>query len=313
MAEHATDRPLTRWTLDAEQRHRLRWFLTAFIAAASLVVLAVYGYSYYQMPLVERPRATLHALLRPSGSLGLRLGILGGVLFLGVYLYPLRKRWSWLRQFGNTRHWLDFHVLLGVTGPLLINFHSSFKFHGLAGMAFWIMWTVVASGFVGRYFYGQIPRHLDAAEMSLKEMEKIAAELGRQIESQQLLCAADLAPLFRLPGIDEIQAMPVWRALAWMVRIDFSRPWVVSRVRRKTMGGVAKMISLGGVLPGGRPQIEDVIAAARKQSRLSTKILFLDKTRRVFHLWHVVHRPFSYSFLALVLIHVVVVILLGYF
>jgi hypothetical protein len=79
------------------------------------------------------------------------------------------------------------------------------------------------------------------------------------------------------------------------------------------MGAMAKIISLGGVLPGNNPQVEDVIAAARKQSRLRTKILFLDKTRRVFHLWHVVHRPFSYSFLALVLIHVVVVILLGYF
>jgi hypothetical protein len=313
MAEHATERPLTRWTFDAEQRHRLRWFLAAFMAAASFVMLAFCGYSYYRLALMERPHAALHDLLRPSGALGLRLGILGGILFLGVYLYPLRKRWSWLRRFGNTRHWLDFHVLLGLTGPLLINFHSSFKFHGLAGMAFWIMWTVVASGFVGRYFYGQIPRRLDAAEMSLKEMETIVAELGRQIESQQSLSAADLAPLFRIPTIDEIQTMPVWRALASMVRMDLSRPWVVSRLRRKSMGGLAKMISLGGVLRGGKPQVEEVIAAARKQSRLSTKILFLDKTRQVFHLWHVVHRPFSYSFLALVLIHVLVVILLGYF
>ncbi len=313
MTEHATDRPLPRWTFDAEQRHRLRWILAALVAAASFVMLAFYGYGYYQLPLVERPQSPLHTLLRPSGPLGLRLGILGGVLFLGVYLYPLRKRWRWLRQFGNTRHWLDFHVLLGVVGPLLINFHSSLKFHGLAGMAFWIMWTVVASGFVGRYFYGQIPRHLDAAEMSLKDMEKIAAELGRQIESQRLLSAADLAPLFRLPAIEEIQSMPVGRALARMVAIDVARPWVVSRLRRKSMGGLGKLISLGGVLPGVNRQVEEVIAAARRQSRLSTKILFLDRTRQVFHLWHVVHRPFSYSFLALVVIHVVVVILLGYF
>jgi hypothetical protein len=149
--------------------------------------------------------------------------------------------------------------------------------------------------------------------MSLKDMERVAAELGRQIESQQLLSAADLAPLFRLPPIEEIQTMPLWRALATMVAIDAARPWVVSRLRRKSIGGLGKLISLGGVLPGTNRQVEEVIAAARRQSRLSTKIVFLDKTQQVFHLWHVIHRPFSYSFLALVLIHVVVVILLGYF
>jgi hypothetical protein len=32
----------------------------------------------------------------------------------------------------------------------------------------------------------------------------------------------------------------------------------------------------------------------------------------VFHLWHVIHRPFSYSFAILSILHVTVVLLLGY-
>jgi hypothetical protein len=40
---------------------------------------------------------------------------------------------------------------------------------------------------------------------------------------------------------------------------------------------------------------------------------FLERVQQVFHLWHVVHRPFSYSFVALVAIHITVVLLLGYF
>lgn len=42
-------------------------------------------------------------------------------------------------------------------------------------------------------------------------------------------------------------------------------------------------------------------------------ILFLSKMRQLFKLWHVIHRPFSYSFAALALLHVIVVTVLGLF
>jgi hypothetical protein len=47
--------------------------------------------------------------------------------------------------------------------------------NGIAGVAYWIMMAAVASGVVGRYFYSKIPRHLSAAEMSLKEMEELSS------------------------------------------------------------------------------------------------------------------------------------------
>jgi len=35
---------------------------------------------------------------------------------------------GWLgRCMGNSRHWLDFHVVLGTAAPIIIAFHSSFK------------------------------------------------------------------------------------------------------------------------------------------------------------------------------------------
>jgi len=45
---------------------------------------------------------------------------------------------------------------------------------------------------------------------------------------------------------------------------------------------------------------------------LAKQVLFLSRTQQVFHLWHVVHRPFSYSFVVLALIHIVVVMWLGF-
>ena len=42
-------------------------------------------------------------------------------------------------------------------------------------------------------------------------------------------------------------------------------------------------------------------------------ISFLSKTQQLFHLWHVVHRPFSYSLAVLAIVHIGFVIALGYF
>jgi hypothetical protein len=43
---------------------------------------------------------------------------------------------------------------------------------------------------------------------------------------------------------------------------------------------------------------------ARKQASLSKRILFLSRTKQVFNLWHVIHRPFSYSFAILAILHI---------
>ena len=74
-----------------------------------------------------------------------------------------------------------------------------------------------------------------------------------------------------------------------------------------------RIMSLGGLLPLGNSALESVVRSVGRQIRLSGKVLFLEKTQRLFHLWHVVHRPFSYSFSILVLVHIGFVVYLGYF
>ncbi len=295
------------------RRHRFQLCVALLATAALIAGVAWYGRSYYLEPAAARARDPLHRALRPSGSIGLKLGILGFVYFCLIYLYPIRKRWAWLRQFGKTRHWLDFHVLMGLTAPLLISLHSGFRFHGIAGMAFWIMWAVVASGIVGRYLYSQIPRHLNTAEMTLKEIEASREELRRQLEAQTVLTAAEVEEALHVPDPEAVSRMSAPRALFVMLATDVARPFSISRLRRRSLGPVRRWLSLQGLLPAGSPEFEQVIRLVRRQAWLSTKIVFLGKVQRLFHLWHVVHRPFSYSFAVLAFLHVGVVILMGYF
>jgi hypothetical protein len=72
------------------------------------------------------------------------------------------------------------------------------------------------------------------------------------------------------------------------------------------------MTSLFGLFPTQNPELEHAIQTARKQASLSKRILFLSRTKQVFNLWHVIHRPFSYSFAILAIIHIVVVLEMGY-
>jgi hypothetical protein len=306
MSVVAASRPsLVPVARSAEKRHRF-WLSVGTLAAFVLVLwLAVYGLDYYTLDQAHRVLSPKHAALKPSGTIGLRLGMFGVALFLLIYLYAIRKHWTWLSRQGNTRRWLDFHVLLGISAPLVITFHSAFKFGGIAGVSYWIMIAVALSGFVGRYIYSLIPHSLGAAEISLKELRAESEELARQMGAQKVLSPADLAPLFRLPPASAVQSMSALMALWVATRHGLALPFHVRRLRRKALG------SRRGSL--GRKDLESVIASVRHQASLSKKILFLSKMQEIFRLWHIIHRPFSYSFVILAGIHIVVVLLFGYF
>ena len=134
---------------DAERGHRLRVKLAWLLALAVVLIIGGYGFNYYKLSAIDRPYSPKFDQLRPSGTIGIKLGMLGVFLFFLIHLYPLRKKWGWLARQGNSRHWLDFHVILGTFAPLIVAFHASFKFGNIAGMAFWSMLCVTLSGFVG--------------------------------------------------------------------------------------------------------------------------------------------------------------------
>jgi hypothetical protein len=296
-----------------DRSHRARVIAGWILAILLVVALAAYGYDYYTLSSAARPFSPKHAVLRPSGTIGLKLGFLGLGMFLAIFVYPLRKKWAWLGRQGSARHWLDFHVLLGVSAPFVIAFHSSFKFHGFAGIAFWIMLSVSLSGLIGRYLYSQIPRRVNAAEISLAELQEIQTQLSGQLAQQRLLPQADLRSLLRLPSKENVSRLPMPIALVYMMFLDLARVFRVAGIRRHALPLGQKFTTLAGFLPTGNISLERAISLAREEASLAKRVLFLSRSQQVFHLWHVVHKPFSYSFAVLALIHIVVVMMMGYF
>jgi hypothetical protein len=301
----------TAKTSPAEKRHQRLVMLASLVAIGALVALIVYGAAYYRLSPADRAFSPKHHLLRPGGIVGINLGLLGVLMLCGIFLYPLRKRWGWLRKRGNSKHWLDHHVVLGVAAPLCIAFHASFKFHGLAGIAFLVMVAVSLSGLIGRYLYAQIPRQVAAAESSLLGFQNV-------LQRQTIVPQADLRRLlFRVPAPERVSHWSAFTAVVYIVASDVARPFRVAHLRVRVLGikslGIKSMIrSLCAFLPSSNVQLEEVISLACKQALNYRRAIFLSHAQRVFELWHVVHKPFSYAFAVLAIVHIGVAMLLGF-
>ncbi len=137
--------------------HRIYIILFFVVGIAVTLLLGVNGYQYYNAPIEERVFLAQHAALKPSGLWGHGFGIIGSLMMIfGVAIYMIRKRTK-LMNFGFLKHWLEFHIFLCTVGPILVLYHTAFKFGGIVAVSFWSMVAVVLSGVVGRFLYVQIP------------------------------------------------------------------------------------------------------------------------------------------------------------
>jgi len=305
MTAHSAFAPSALAIPETGNKHRRSVAIVLAVVFGPLVALAIYGANYYALSQADRPFSPKHHLLKPGGLIGVNMGVLGVLMLCAIFVYPLRKRWAWLQRQGDSKHWLDYHVILGVAAPVFIAFHASFKFHGVAGIAFWIMVGVAVSGLIGRYLYSLVLRQTAVAESSLLELREI-------LVSQRTVPQAELRPLLRLPPPDQAARWPIVFALGYIVLSDLIRPFHVARLRIRRMNAGQVVACWIGMRPSKNLVLEWVVALACRQEALAKRILFLSQMRRVFQLWHVVHRPFSYAFAVLALFHIFVAMLMGY-
>lgn len=266
---------------------------------AAVVVLGMGGWRYYTAPLDVRAYTDLHPLLRPSGAVGVPLGIAGLLLMSVMHLYTLRKRFPSLAWMGPLPFWLEFHIYCGIVGPFLITLHTSFKFNGIISVAFWSMLIVVGSGFVGRYLYVHIPRSIRGRELTREELDARAAELwqelGQRPVPQQLLSRLER---FEAHSVTDPEAPVGWLGL-------FGGELLL-RIRLVVLGLTSRRASRDRVL------VDRVLTLTAERAILLRRIAYLKKTRRLFDLWRVYHKPLAVLMGLIVIVHVALVAYLGY-
>ncbi|MFQ5511162.1 MAG: hypothetical protein ACE5EO_04870 [Candidatus Krumholzibacteriia bacterium] len=274
------------------------------VAITFIVVMFLIGAPYYSTPITERPHASLHQLLKPSGSWGHGVGIIGSAMVLALFLYSARKRHVMGLRWGTLPRWLSVHIFFGIVGPLLITLHTAMKFHGFVSISYFSMVAVVLSGVFGRYIYMQIPRDTRGHVLAIEDIGEAETVIGQKLESE-LQMPPDIldrvSALSNLDAADEYSSAK--RVIIRAIFHDLGLPFRARRLRRYIR---LRRREIPDEL------LDEVVALAKEKSVLHRRIAFLNSMNRALHYWHVIHKPFAYVMVIIMIAHIVVAVSLGY-
>jgi len=278
--------------------HRLYIGTLVFIVVCVTVFLFLNGLGYYTTALEDRFYHADHKALKPSGIYGHGLGIIGTLLILiGVFGYMARKRYRFLSRLGILKHWLEFHIFLCTLGPIMILFHTAFKFGGIVSISFWSMVAVVASGVLGRFIYLQIPRTIHGQELSMHEIQEARLSLVRDIEERLSGSAVVIGDIIQESG--ETHATNDKRKGFFSNYVD---DWKKAKSLRKRLQNL-------GINKDVRSKVLSLITEEWALNRKKDRLLVM---QRYFRYWHIAHLPFALIMLVIMIIHVGVTLAFGY-
>lgn len=256
------------------------------ITVAVTVYLSYVGYSYYNTALEERFYHPNHDWFKPSGLMGQGLGIVGTLLILiGVVIYIMCKRYNFLARYIRLKYMLEFHIFLCTVGPIMILFHTAFKFGGIVSIAFWSMVAVVLSGVIGRFIYIQIPHSIEGRQLSLNEVKELKEDLTYALKD-------------RFRSDDQMMEM--------VVAITSNEDTSIGKQNARKLNRVLKDRNIPN------QERKSIMKMVKEEISLSGKIARLQTMQNLFKYWHVAHLPFALIMLVIVVIHVAVSLTFGY-
>jgi hypothetical protein len=280
--------------------HRIFLSVLITIVFIAFITLFYKGMSYYGTSLEERVYHPDHQVLKPSGSLGHGLGIIGSLfMIIGVGMYMARKRYRFLSRMGLLKHWLEFHIFLCTLGPILVLYHTSYKFGGLVAVSFWSMVAVFASGVIGRFIYIQIPRSIEGRELSLNEVRGMKSDVAGIVRDSYNLDDESYNIL-----VESIKKKIELYHKSAIVR--YIRKYSDDRKSIRTVKAVLRRNKLP------KAEYNKIVALVRDDINLNRRIERLDTMQNLFKYWHVAHFPFALVMLIIMIIHVGVTLVLGY-
>jgi hypothetical protein len=280
--------------------HRIYIGFLSAIVVFSFFAVAYYGFSYYKLEIVDRVYDDGHSLFKPSGAFGHSYGILGSLFMIsGMLSYMARKRFRSLSRLGVLKHWLEFHIFLCTLGPLLVLFHTAFKFGGLVAISFWSMVAVFLSGVIGRFIYLQIPRSIEGRELSLSEIRDMKGDVAEILRTSYNLDEESF----------NIIVESVKKKVGVYQNNAFVR-YIKNRSEDRRSVRMVKKVLVNNKLP--RAEYRKILKLVEEEITINRRIDRLDTMQSLFKYWHVAHLPFALVMLIVMVIHVAVTIVFGY-
>lgn len=240
---------------------------------------------------------------------GYYLGLVGALMMLSLLLFPLRKRIRFMQNWGRLPNWFRIHMMLGITGPLLILFHSNFRFGSInAGVALFSMLLVAGSGIMGRFVYTKIHHGLYGRSANLKEIKAHFIAQSEDVKTKFHFAPHVEQWMHEFEAYALNDALPILARTWRFFSIGFKAEWM----HRKSMQEITQLLS-----QRAQTQRWDEIKYARRLASADKMAMaYLKEAQavaqfatyeRIFALWHVLHIPLVYMLVLSSIFHVVAV------
>jgi hypothetical protein len=281
---------------------KFQHWIYLLIGAIAFIYFGYTGVSYYLTPAEERFFHPSHELLKSSGIIGHGLGIIGSLMMLtGVGLYMARKRAKSFVRLGAIRGWLEFHIFLCSVGPVLVLFHTSFKFGGIVAISFWCMVAVVLSGVIGRFIYVQIPRSIRGNEYSMDEMKVLNQSYGEKLKSEFNLDDTLISKLEYFASLKVYKSPNLLSIIPMTIKDHYSNKKLLNEFKQ-----LLRKEKLS------EKSIKQIAAICNSKLVLTRKISLLGSVQEMFRYWHIIHLPFAIVMLIIMIVHIGVAVAFGY-
>jgi len=242
-------------------------------------------------------------------GLGYALGIIGSLLILTLLLYPLRKRFRFLKFLGQVRNWFRVHMILGVVGPLAVLYHSNFALGSINSTAALLAMLLVAgSGLVGRFLYQKVHHGLFGRKANLKEL--LASV---KLTTEGVGPAARFVPdLLTILGDYDRKVLQPPKSVLQCMTLPMTLSYSTRRQRRRIIQQITMQLDFHArnseAVAQHRDRLVDLVSSfvtdhLNRVRRVASFVAY----ERLFSLWHTVHKPFFYLLLVTAVIHVIAV------
>ena len=202
-----------------------------------------------------------------------------------------------MARLGRLKYWLEFHIFLCTLGPIMVLYHTAFKFGGIVSIAFWSMVAVVLSGVIGRFIYIQIPRSIEGRMLHLHEIQAMRKDLGGILSDSFRLDPGNFQTLLAYVQQPAVSSNNILSSIATKFVAD-----------RQIIQGLRRDLRQQG-LSGS--DLRPLLRLVRQELVLSNRISRLREMQRLFRYWHVVHLPFALIMLVIVVVHIIVTVSFG--
>jgi hypothetical protein len=267
-----------------------RW-ISIFILVSLASLLMWRGFGFYRLSLAARPGHPDYRTLNPAGLLGHGYGVCGTALIFANLLYLVRRRFAQYLpdRLGSMTGWLNAHAFTGLTGSLLVAFHSAFQLRTpIAALTSASLGIVVATGLIGFYLHALLPK---AGLRPLKE---------RLAEIQPLL------PGF-VTGVEEsVKRVPVTTlphdASFLRTLVTIPRWMAEARVRRRGPTEAARADKLFRVLKRTEPELARAFLV--ELGDLAAKEVDTNAGAAMMRSWRSLHRFLAILLIVSVALHI---------